>query len=217
VYAQITILRRAEEANMSRTKRAAIYMRVSTNNGQTTENQRLELEKIAAARGWRVVEVYEDTGISGAKGREKRPGLDRLLKDAGRRKFDVVMTWAIDRIGRSLIDLLNIIQHLDAVGVDLYLDQQHLDTTTPAGRLLFQITGAFAEYERGMIRERIKAGLQRARAQGKRLGRAKVADDIDRAVRASLASGTGILKTARMLGIGTKTVQRIKAEIVAAS
>jgi DNA invertase Pin-like site-specific DNA recombinase len=198
---------------MSKTKRAAIYMRVSTNNGQTTENQRLELEKIAAARGWQVVEVYEDAGISGAKGREKRPGLDRLLKDAGRRRFDVVMAWAIDRIGRSLLDLLSIIQHLDAVGVDLYLDQQHLDTTTPTGRLLFHITGAFAEYERGIILERIKAGLQRARAQGKRLGRAKVADNVDRAVRASLAAGTGILKTARTLGIGTKTVQRIKAEM----
>jgi DNA invertase Pin-like site-specific DNA recombinase len=201
---------------MGKVKRAAIYMRVSTNNGQTTENQRLELEKIAAARGWQVVEIYADAGISGAKGREKRPGLDRLLKDAGRRRFDVVMAWAIDRIGRSLLDLLSIIQDLDAVGVDLYLDQQHLDTTTPTGRLLFQITGAFAEYERGIIRERIKAGLQRARAQGKRLGRAKVADEVDRAVRASLASGTGILKTARTLGIGTKTVQRIKAEMRAA-
>jgi DNA invertase Pin-like site-specific DNA recombinase len=152
-----------EESLMGRLKRAAIYMRVSTNNGQTTENQRLELEKIAAARGWHIVEVYEDAGVSGAKGRERRPGLDRLLKDAGRRKFDVVMAWAIDRIGRSLLDLLSIIQHLDAVGVDLYLDQQHLDTTTPTGRLIFQITGAFAEYERGIIRERIKAGLQRAR------------------------------------------------------
>lgn len=127
------------------------------------------------------------------------------------------MAWAIDRIGRSLIDLLNIIQHLDADGVDLYLDQQHLDTTTPAGRLLFQITGAFAEYERGMIRERIKAGLQRARAQGKRLGRAKIAEDVERAVRASLAAGTGILKTARILGIGTKTVQRIKVEMLTGS
>ena len=198
---------------MAKGKRAAIYMRVSTSNGQTTENQRLELDKVAEARGWTVVEVYEDAGISGAKGREKRPGLDRLLNDAGRRKFDVVMAWSIYRVGRSLIDLLSTIQHLEDVGVDLYLDQQHLDTTTPTGRLLFQITGAFAEYERGIIRERVKAGLQRASAQGKRLGRAKVPADVDAAVRASLAAGTGILKTAKTLGLGTKTVQRIKGEM----
>ena len=109
--------------------------------------------------GWNVVEVYRDTGISGAKGRDQRPGLNALLKDANRRKFDVVMAWAIDRLGRSLIDLLGTIQHLEAVGVDLYLDQQSIDTTTPAGKLLFQLTGAFAEFERSMIRQRVRAGL----------------------------------------------------------
>jgi DNA invertase Pin-like site-specific DNA recombinase len=96
---------------------------------------------------------------SGAKGRDQRPGLDALLKDASRRKFDVVMAWAIDRLSRSLIDLLGTIQHLEAVGVDLYLDQQSIDTTTPAGKLLFQLTGAFAEFERSMIRQRVRAGL----------------------------------------------------------
>ena len=88
-----------------------------------------------------MVATYRDAGISGAKGRDKRPGLDAMLKDAGRRKFDIVMAWAIDRLGRSLIDLLRTIQDLEAVGVDLYLDQQHLDTTTPTGKLLFQVTG----------------------------------------------------------------------------
>jgi DNA invertase Pin-like site-specific DNA recombinase len=120
------------------------------------------------------VQVYTDAGISGAKGRVQRPGLDQMRKDARRRNFDVVMTWAIDRLGRSLIDLLGTIQHLEAVGVDLYLDQQSIDTTTPMGKLVFQITGAFAEFERSILRQRIKAGLKRAVAQGTRLGRPKV-------------------------------------------
>ena len=121
-------------------KRVAIYIRVSTDK-QTIENQLRELRRVAEHRGWRVVQEYRDAGISGAKGREARPGLDEMLKDAQRRRFDVVMAWAIDRLGRSLIDLLGTIQALEACGVDLYLDQQALDTTTPAGKLMFQITG----------------------------------------------------------------------------
>ena len=120
-----------------------------------------------------MVEQYSDAGISGAKGRDNRPGLDLMLKDAQRRSFDVVMAWAIDRLGRSLIDLLGTIQTLEACGVDLYLDQQAIDTTTPAGRLMFQVTGAFAEYERSMIRQRVHAGLKRALEAGKTLGRPK--------------------------------------------
>jgi DNA invertase Pin-like site-specific DNA recombinase len=123
------------------TKRAAIYVRVSTDR-QTIENQLRELHLIAECRGWEVIHEYRDAGISGAKGREDRPGLDEMLKDAQRRRFDVVMAWAIDRLGRSLIDLLGTIQALQACGVDLYLDQQAIDTTTPTGRLMFQITGA---------------------------------------------------------------------------
>ena len=142
-------------------KRAAIYVRVSTDK-QTIENQLRELRQIAQRRGWQVVDEYHDAGISGAKGREDRPGLDKMLQDAQRRRFDVVMAWAIDRLGRSLIDLLGTIQTLEACSVDLYLDQQSIDTTTPAGRLMFQITGAFAEFERSMIRQRVNAGLKRA-------------------------------------------------------
>ena len=134
------------------TKRAAIYVRVSTDK-QTIENQLRELRRVAEYRGWKVVQEYRDAGISGAKGREARPGLDEMLKDAQRRRFDVVMAWAIDRLGRSLIDLLGTIQALEACGVDLYLDQQALDTTTRAGKLMFQITDAFAEFERSMIRQ----------------------------------------------------------------
>jgi len=140
-------------------KRAALYVRVSTDH-QSVENQVRELREVAERRGWSVVEVYRDAGISGAKGRDQRPGLDAMLKDASRRKFDVVMAWAIDRLGRSLKDLLGTIDHLKEVGVDLYLDQQNIDTTTPTGRLLFQITGAFGEFERSMIQQRVRAGLK---------------------------------------------------------
>jgi DNA invertase Pin-like site-specific DNA recombinase len=187
-------------------KRAAFYVRVST-DAQTVENQIRELQKVAERRGWDVVEVYKDAGISGAKGRNGRPGLDSLLNDTTRRKFDVVMAWAIDRLGRSLSDLLDTIQHLEACCMDLYLDQQAIDTTTPMGKLIFQITGAFAEFERTMIRQRIKAGLKRAVAQGVKLGRPKIDSTTERKVRKQLAKGVGILKVAKSLGIGTGTVQ----------
>ena len=199
---------------MTAPRRAAIYLRTST-TAQHTDNQRLELERIAERRGWTITEVYEDFGVSGAKGRDKRPALDRMLKDANRRRFDIVMAWSIDRVGRSLTDLLGTIQHLEAVGVDLFLDQQNIDTTTPAGRLLFQITGAFAEFERSMIRSRVNLGLQRARAQGKRLGRRPVSEAVVDRIRVQLATGAGILKTAKALGVGTGTVHRVKREMTA--
>jgi DNA invertase Pin-like site-specific DNA recombinase len=189
-------------------KRAALYVRVST-DAQTVENQLRELRQVAKRRGWEVIEVYSDAGISGAKSRNGRPGLDSMLKDASRRKFDIVMAWSIDRLGRSLIDLLDTIQHLEACGVDLYLDQQAIDTTTP----IFQVTGAFAEFERTMIRQRIKAGLKRAVAQGVKLGRPKIDSTTERRVRKQLAKGMGILKVAKSLGIGTGTVQRIATEL----
>jgi DNA invertase Pin-like site-specific DNA recombinase len=138
-------------------------------SAQTTRRSRTK-SAIAERRGWQVVEIYRDAGISGAKGRDGRPGLDAMLKDASRRKFDVVMAWAIDRLGRSLVDLLGTIQSLEACGVDLYLDQQAIDTTTPAGKLMFQITGAFAEFEHSMIRTRVNAGLKRAKDQIKQKG-----------------------------------------------
>ena len=182
-------------------KRAALYVRVST-DAQTVENQIRELRQVAGRRGWDVAEVYNDAGISGAKGRNGRPGLDSMLNDASRRKFDIVMAWAIDRLGRSLIDLLDTIQHLEACGVDLYLDQQAIDTTTPMGRLVFQVTGAFAEFERTMIRQRIKAGLKRAVAEGVKLGRPKIDRTTERKVRKQLARGEGILKMPSRLESG---------------
>ena len=194
------------------TKRAAIYVRVSTDK-QTIENQLRELHRIAERRGWEVVQEYRDAGISGAKGREARPGLDEMLKDAQRRRFDVVMAWAIDRLGRSLIDLLGTIQALDACGVDLYLDQQALDTTTPAGKLMFQVTGAFAEFERSMIRQRINAGLKRAKAAGKQLGRPRIDPALEKRIQSQLRTGKGMLKIAVELGVGSGTVQRVKREM----
>ena len=197
---------------MLKIKRAAIYGRVST-DWQTTDNQTMALTEVAARRGWEVVDVYIDHAISGAKKRDKRPAFDQILKDACRRKFDVVMAWAIDRMGRSLRDLLDTIEHLQATGVDLYLDQQNIDTTTPSGKLLFHITGAFAEFERSIIQQRVYAGLARARAQGKRLGRPKIDSKTEWAVCQALATGQGILKTAAEFGVGSGTVQRIRAEM----
>ena len=144
-------------------KRVAVYTRVST-DAQTTENQQRELENVIRQRGWETVEVYTDHGISGAKGREQRPAFDNLIKDATRGKFDIIVAWSVDRLGRSLKDLLGFLTEIHALGVGLYLHQQAVDTTTPAGRALFQMMGVFAEFERAMIRERVMAGLKRAKA-----------------------------------------------------
>jgi DNA invertase Pin-like site-specific DNA recombinase len=197
-------------------KRAAIYVRVSTDK-QTIENQLRELHRIAERRGWEVVHEYHDAGISGAKGREARPGLDEMLNDAQRRRFDVVMAWAIDRLGRSLIDLLGTIQTLEQCGVDLYLDQQAIDTTTPAGRLMFQVTGAFAEFERSMIRQRINAGLKRAVEQGKQLGRPRIPAELEKRIQRLLKAKKGMLAVAKECSVGTGTVQRIAREMTGAN
>ena len=193
-------------------KRAAIYVRVSTDR-QTIENQLRELRQIAERRGWEVADEHHDAGISGAKSREARPGLDQMLKDAQRRRFDVVMAWAIDRLGRSLIDLLGTIQTLEACGVDLYLDQQAIDTTTPAGRLMFQLVGAFAEFEHSIIRQRVRAGLKRAIESGKQLGRPKIDAAIEKRIQAQLRTKKGMLAIAKDLKVGTGTVQRVKREM----
>ena len=148
----------------------AIYSRVSTDS-QTTENQERELREIATRMGWSILKVYRDEGVSGAKSRAERPAFNALWKDATRRRFDMVMAWSVDRLGRSLQDLVAFLSELHALGIDLYLHQQGVDTSTPAGKALFQMMGVFAEFERAMIRERVKSGLERAKAQGKILGR----------------------------------------------
>jgi DNA invertase Pin-like site-specific DNA recombinase len=192
-------------------KRVAIYTRVST-DGQTTDNQLRELEAAAVRQGWEIVGVFSDNGISGANGRELRPALDALIKGAIRRDFDLIAAWSVDRLGRSLQHLVSFLSEIHAKGVDLYLHQQGIDTTTPAGKAMFQMCGVFAEFERSMIRERVKAGLARARAQGKVLGRPKVNGDIEKAVLAARAEGTGKRKIAKRLRIGVCTVNRILSE-----
>lgn len=191
-------------------QRVAIYTRVSTGS-QTTENQRLALDTMAAQRGWTVTGRYEDAGISGAK--TKRPALDALLADARHGKFDAVLSWSLDRMGRSLAHLIDLVAELEAAGVHVAFHQHSIDTTGPSGRLFLHMLGSFAQFEREMIRERVNAGLDRARAKGKRLGRPKIPAATERAVRARLTAGAGILKVARELGVGSSVVQRIKAEM----
>ncbi len=190
-------------------KRVAVYVRVST-DGQSVENQKRELDAVATRHEWDVVEVFSDHGVSGAK--DKRPAFDRMLKGVARRDFDLVAAWSVDRLGRSLRHLLGFLDELKAKGLDLYLHQQGLDTSTPAGRMLFQMVGVFAEFERAMIVERVNAGLKRAKAQGKTLGRPRVDQATEKAIRRELAKGTGIRAVARKVGVGVGTVQRVKAE-----
>jgi DNA invertase Pin-like site-specific DNA recombinase len=189
-------------------RRVALYLRVSTLEQDVT-NQRRELEAVAQRHGWRIVAVFSDTGVSGAKGRAERPGLDELMKAVARRDVDMVAAWSVDRLGRSLQGLLEVLVELRAKGVDLYLHRQGIDTTTPAGKAMYQMLGVFSEFERELIRERVLAGMARARSQGKHLGRPRVHADVEAAVRATLAGGTGIIRTAKLHAIGVGTVQRI--------
>jgi DNA invertase Pin-like site-specific DNA recombinase len=192
-------------------KRVALYLRVSTSE-QTTRNQRRELLAVAERHGWTVVATFEDTGISGSKGREARPGFDALMMAVARREIDMVVAWSVDRLGRSLMDLLGFLRELHTKGVDLFLHQQGLDTSTPSGKAMFQMLGVFAEFERAMIRERVMAGLARARADGKQLGRRPVEQSKARKVKAALelrSRGVGIRRIARDVGLGVGTVLRI--------
>ena len=194
-------------------KRVAIYLRVSTSE-QTTANQRRELQVVAKRHGWSVVKAFEDAGISGAKGRNERPALDAMLKAVARREVDMVAAWSVDRLGRSLTDLLDLLRELHAKGVDLFLHQQGLDTSTPSGRAMFQMMGVFAEFERAMIRERVLAGLARAKEQGTSLGRRRLEDtDASKvaAIKAALAAKIGVRRIARDLKVGVGTVLRLKA------
>jgi DNA invertase Pin-like site-specific DNA recombinase len=195
---------------MSKAKRIALYLRVSTSD-QTVENQRRELEAVADRHGWQIVATFKDEGVSGTKGRAQRPGFDQLCQGVSRREFDQVAAWSVDRLGRSLPDLVTFLGELHAKGVDLYLHQQGLDTSTPAGKAMFQMMGVFAEFERAMIVERVNAGLARARAQGTRLGRpSNLSPAKERRIRQLLSKEVGVVKIGRAVGVGTGTVQRIK-------
>src|SRR5580700_10432428 len=193
-------------------RRTAIYLRVSTTD-QTTDNQELELRQVAERAGWEVVKVYKDQGISGAKGRDKRPAFDALWKDACGRKFDIVMAWSVDRLGRSLQDLVDFLAELHALKIDLCLRQQGIDTTTPAGKALFGMMGVFAEFERSIIQERVRAGLERARREGKRLGRPPLDPELRERIQEALkAPGRpGVRKIAAQSGVNASTVQQISS------
>ncbi len=188
--------------------KVAIYVRVSTNE-QTTENQVRELKQWADRAGHEIVQIYDDNGVSGAKGREYRKEFDKLLKGAVRREFDLVAAWSVDRLGRSLQDLIGFLQELHGAGVELYLHQQALDTTTPSGKAMFQMMGVFAEFERSMISERVKAGLARAKSNGKQLGRPTVSTGIEEQITQLRDQGMGMLAIGKELGVGTSTVQRV--------
>jgi DNA invertase Pin-like site-specific DNA recombinase len=193
-------------------KRAALHLRVSTLD-QTTANQERELRQVAERAGWEILHVYKDHGISGAKGRDKRPAFDALHKAAVRREFDVVMAWSVDRLGRSLQDLISFLSEVHAAGVDLFLHQQGLDTTTPAGKAMFQMMGVFAEFERSMIQERVRAGLRRAKEEGKQLGRPRIETEKEARILAALKvrkeTGDSVRKIAVRFGVDPSTVQRI--------
>jgi DNA invertase Pin-like site-specific DNA recombinase len=197
-------------------KRAAIYLRVSTVD-QRTSNQEEELRQAAERTGWEVVEVYTDHGISGAKGRDKRPALNALCRDASRRRFDVVMAWSVDRLGRSLQDLVNFLSELHALKVDLFLKTQGIDTTTPSGKAMFGMLSVFADFERSIIQERVRAGLLMARREGKRLGRPPIKEALKQRIAAALKAPErtdGVRKIAKKFGVNASTVQAISREIL---
>lgn len=190
-------------------KRVALYLRVSTSD-QTTENQRNALVEVADKAGWEIVHIYTDEGISGSKGRDKRLGFDDLCRAITQRKFDMVMAWHVDRLGRSLQHLVGFLAELDASGVDLFLHEQSIDTSTPAGKALFQMLGVFSEFERSMIQSRVKAGLDRARKEGKKLGRPRATSyAVRQQIVARHATGESMRAIGRRHGISDMTVKGV--------
>jgi DNA invertase Pin-like site-specific DNA recombinase len=188
-------------------KRVALYTRVSTDK-QTCENQLKELRTIAERMQYIIVDEFIDEGISGAT--SSRPALDALMKSATQRRFDMVMCWSIDRLGRSLQNLIEILNELQSLKVDLFFMQQGMDTSTSAGRMMFSIFGALAEFERNLIRERVIAGQQRAISQGVKMGRpSKMNDGMKNAIKLLRERGIGIKQIARELKIGIGTVYSV--------
>jgi DNA invertase Pin-like site-specific DNA recombinase len=204
------------------TKRIAIYARTSTADDQTTENQIRELQDVAQRHGWVIVKVFDDNGISGSLPREQRPAMQALLRAVARREIDMVAAWAVDRLGRGLIDLLGFLSELHAKKIDLYLHQQGLDTSTPAGKAMFQMLGVFAEFERAMIRDRVRSGLARAKAtgtkSGKAIGRPAVPEELNRRIRELVLAGSGSQREiAAQLGVSRGAVYRVCADLKAAA
>ena len=197
-------------------KHVALYVRCSTEE-QTTENQIHELRAVAERHGWIVAGVFDDAGISGGVAREDRPAMKRLLRAVARREVDMVAAWSVDRLGRSLLDLLGFLAELHSKKVGLYLHQQGLDTSTPAGRAMFQMFGLFAEFECAMTRERVLSGMARARTcgtkSGKAIGRPAVDDSTKVKMNALLNAGHSEREISRLVGVGKGTVSRLRSEL----
>tara|TARA_B110000503_G_C7060373_1_gene376384 strand:- start:389 stop:988 length:600 start_codon:yes stop_codon:yes gene_type:complete len=195
--------------------RCVIYTRISTSDkGQTTENQLRELKKVAELKGLTIVDTYTDEGISGSKGREIRTGFDNLIKGAVRKDFDTILVWSVDRLGRSLQDLVSFLNEIHSVGCDLYIHQSGVDTSTPSGKMMFQMIGIFSEFELSMIRERVVSGQQRAKSQGKHIGRpTNLNEGISHSIKYMKGQGVGIRKIAKDLGVGVYTVYKVLDEV----
>ena len=196
-------------ANRNPLIRAVIYARVSTTS-QTEENQVYQLRETARRYGWKVVAEHTDHGISGSRDERQRPGFQRLWTMVQQRKVDVVMVWSIDRLSRSLNDLLRFVTEMQSCRCDLFSLSQNIDTTTPSGKLCFQVFGALSEYENAIRRDRILAGLERAKREGKKLGRpSSINDAVRSSVRILREQGMSIHKIARELKIGVGSVQKV--------
>ena len=195
------------------TNRCVIYTRVSTDN-QTTENQLMELKRVVELKGLTIIDTFTDEGISGAKGRDKRTGFDNLIKGAVKKEFDTILVWSVDRLGRSLQDLVSFLNEIHSVGCDLYIHQSGIDTSTPSGKMMFQMCGVFAEFERGMIRERVISGQNRAKSQGKHIGRpTNLNEGLTHSIKYMKEQGVGIRKIAKELKVGVSTVYKVLDEV----
>ena len=189
--------------------RCAIYSRCSTSD-QTVLNQTKELKEIANRKGLVIVEEFSDEAISGAKGRDKRTGFDNLIKGAVRKDYNTILVWSVDRLGRSLQDLVSFLNEIHSVDCDLYIHQSGIDSSTPSGKMMFQMCGVFAEFERGMISERVKLGQERAKSQGKHIGRpSNLNDGLIHSIKYMREQGVGIRKIASDLKVGVSTVYKV--------
>jgi DNA invertase Pin-like site-specific DNA recombinase len=193
-------------------QRCAIYTRVSTDT-QTTQNQIIALKEIATRKGLTIVAELTDEGISGSKGRDVRAGFNNLIKGAIKKDYDTILVWSVDRLGRSLQDLVGFLNEINSVGCDLYIHQNGIDTSTPTGKMMFQMCGVFAEFERGMIRERVIAGQSRAKLQGKHIGRpTNLNNELVNSIKQMKEQGVGIRKIAKNLSVGVGTIYKVLKE-----
>ena len=193
-------------------RRAILYARISTNDGrQSLRNQIDELVAVSHRAGWHVGDVLTDE-MSGMKGPKQRPGFQRLLDAMTRREAEVVAAWSIDRISRSISDFVSFVQHAQSCSTTIYLHQQNVDSSTPTGYALLSLCSVLSQLERALLVERVRAGLNRARAEGKRLGRPMIAADLADQVRTELRRGLGVRATSRIVGVSTWTVARIRDE-----